>query len=56
MPPFFMPRNKLERDEMKFRVEKLLNELEYDNHSEGIKFLASKYLYKVLDIIDEYRY
>ena len=56
MPPFFMPRNQLERDEMRVRVEKLLNELEYDNHSEGIKFLASKYLYKVLDIIDEYRY
>ena len=51
-----MPRNRLERDEMRVRVEKLMYELDHEPHSEGIKFLASKYLYKVLDVIDEYRY
>ena len=51
-----MPRNRLERDEMKVRVEKLMQELDHEQHSEGIKFLASKYLYKVLDVINEYRY
>ena len=56
MPPIFMPRNRLERDEMKVRVEKLMQELDHEQHSEGIKFLASKYLYKVLDVINEYRY
>ena len=51
-----MPRNKLEIEELKARVEKLFVELDTERHSEGIKFMAYKYLHRVLDIIDEYRY
>ena len=51
-----MPKNELNKEEFKVRVLKLKHELERERHSEGIKFLAHKYLNKVLDTIDEYRY
>ena len=51
-----MPKNELNKEEFKVRVLKLKHELGRENYSEGIKFLADKYLNKVLDTIDEYRY
>tara|TARA_B100002019_G_scaffold33820_1_gene27864 strand:+ start:268 stop:423 length:156 start_codon:yes stop_codon:yes gene_type:complete len=51
-----MPKNELNKEEFKVRVLKLKHELERERHSEGIKFLAHKYLNKVLETIDEYRY
>ena len=46
----------MSKDEFKVRVLELKHELDYERHSEGIKYLAHKYLNKVLDIIEEYRY
>ena len=54
--PIFMPRNEFNKEEFKVRVLKLKNELSHEKHSEGITYLAHKYLNKVLDMIDEYRY
>ena len=51
-----MPRNELTRDEIKKRVLDLMIDLYHEPYSEGITFLADKYLNRVLDIIDEYRY
>ena len=51
-----MPKNELDRDEFKVRVLKLKHELDHERHSEGISYLAHKYLNRVLDIIEEYRY
>ena len=52
-----MPRNQLTRDEVKVRVEKLKNDLYYEEHRYGdeARGLAHKYLNKVLDVLDEYR-
>lgn len=51
-----MPRGNLTRDEIKCEVLKLKKELCQEPYSDGIKFLADKYLNKVLNKIDEYRY
>ena len=51
-----MPRNEFNKEEFRIRVLKLKTELSRERHSEGISFLADKYLDKVLNIIDEYRY
>ena len=53
-----MPKNKLEKEEFKIRVLKLKNEVEGEPSTvwQGEKDLAHKYLNKILDIIDEYRY
>ena len=51
-----MPKNQLKKDEFRVRVLKLKKELYQEGWSEGISHLADKYLNKVLDIIDEYRY
>ena len=51
-----MPKNQLDKNEFKVRILKLKNELNHEKHSEGISYLAHKYLDNVLDIIDEYRY
>jgi hypothetical protein len=56
MPPFFMPKNQLTKDELKVRVLKLKDRLHKDMPSWDSKGLAHKYLNEVLDIIDEYRY
>jgi hypothetical protein len=48
-----MPRNKLSKDEIKWYVEKLKTELYHEKTLES-KYLAHKYLNKVLDKIGEY--
>jgi hypothetical protein len=55
--PFFMSKNNFNKDEFRVRVLKLKNELYHDsNWYSNPKNLADKYLNKVLEIIDEYRY
>jgi len=52
-----MPKNNFNKDEFRVRVLKLKNELYHDlNWYSNPKNLADKYLNKVLEIIDEYRY
>lgn len=53
-----MSKNRMQRDEFKIRVMKLKWDVdqEPDTVWQGEKDLAHKYLNKVLDIIDEYRY
>jgi hypothetical protein len=51
-----MPKNELKKDEFKVRIIKLKDELGHEPYSQGITHIADKYLNKVLDIIDEYRY
>ena len=53
-----MPKNQINKDELKVRVLKLKDKL-YKDHIRSemdMKGLANKYLNEVLDIIDEYRY
>jgi len=50
-----MPRNELTKEEMKCEVLKLKKRLQHEPYSEGIRFLADKYLNAVLDKIEEYR-
>tara|TARA_S200002703_G_scaffold145114_1_gene139262 strand:- start:3790 stop:3951 length:162 start_codon:yes stop_codon:yes gene_type:complete len=52
-----MPRNEISVAEIKTRVEKLKNELYWEEHKYGseVRGLAHKYLNLVLDVIDEYR-
>ena len=50
-----MPRNELTKDEIKCYVLKLKDELYYETYTDGITFLAHRYLDKVLDKIEEYR-
>tara|TARA_Y100000004_G_scaffold131304_1_gene148130 strand:+ start:451 stop:627 length:177 start_codon:yes stop_codon:yes gene_type:complete len=47
-----MPRNELTREEIKIRVLRLKYEMRNENDAE----IGNKYLDKVLDILDEYRY
>ena len=56
--PFFMPKNQIEKEEMKNRVLKLKHDVDNESSNvwQGEKDLAHKYLNKVLDIINEYRY
>jgi hypothetical protein len=49
-----MPRNQITKDEIKVQVERLKNELYNEKTYDG-KYLAHKYLNKVLDKIAEYR-
>ena len=53
-----MPKNQIKKDEMKNRVLKLKNEVyeEPDTVWQGDRDIAHKYLDKVLNIIEEYRY
>ena len=52
-----MPKNQINKEEIKIRVLKLKHKLSKENHySSNPKELAHKYLNEVLDIIDEYRY
>ena len=51
-----MPKNQLTKDELKVRVLKLKDGLYKDQPGCDSKGLANKYLNKVLDLIDEYRY
>jgi hypothetical protein len=52
-----MPRNQISAAEIKTKVERLKNELYWEEHKYGseARGLAHKYLDMVLDIIDEYR-
>jgi hypothetical protein len=53
-----MPKNQLNKDEFKVRVLKLKHEVDEEPSSvwQGDKDLAHKYLNKVIDKLDEYRY
>lgn len=51
-----MPKNQLNKDELKVRVLKLKDRLYKDQPSWDSKELAHKYLNAVLNIIEEYRY
>jgi hypothetical protein len=52
-----MPRNEISAIELKTKVERLKNELYWEEHKYGseARGLAHKYLNMVLDAIDEYR-
>ena len=52
---FFMPRNKINKDEMKCYILKLKHQIDSDNGYPGEKEIAQKYLNKVLDKLEEYR-
>ena len=51
-----MPRNQLNKDEIKCFVLKLKDELYREKYTEGMTFITHKYLDKILSKIDEYRY
>ena len=53
-----MPKNQLNKEELKVRIYKLKNKVDNEPKTvwQGEKDLAHKYLNRVLDIIDEYRY
>ena len=53
-----MPKNQLNKEEFKVRVLKLKNVVDEEPSTvwQGEKDLAHKYLNKVLDMLDEYRY
>ena len=53
-----MPRNQLTKDEIRVRVLKLKNQVDQEPPTvwQGEKDLAHKYLNKILDTLDEYRY
>ena len=52
-----MPRNQITVAEIRTRVEKIKNELYWEEnmYGEEARGLAHKYVYMVLDAIDEYR-
>jgi hypothetical protein len=52
---FIMSKNQITKDEIKVQVEKLKTEL-YNEQTLESKYLAHKYLNKVLDKIFEYRF
>jgi hypothetical protein len=53
-----MPSNGVKKEELKVRVMKLKNQVDNEGSDvwQGERDLAHKYLNKVLDILDEYRY
>ena len=51
-----MPRGQLDRDELKCHILKLKHQVDIDEGYPGEKAIAQKYLNKVLDKIEEYRY
>lgn len=53
-----MPKNQVEKEELKVRVMKLKHQVDTEGADvwQGERDLAHKYLNKVLDIINEYRY
>ena len=55
---FFMPKNQLNKEEMYVRVMKLKTMVDDEGSDvwQGERNLAHKYLNKVLDMINEYRY
>jgi hypothetical protein len=55
--PYNMPRNQISTQELKTKLERLKNDLYWEEHKYGseARGLAHKYLNRVFDIIDEYR-
>jgi|TARA_B100000530_G_scaffold52049_1_gene29164 hypothetical protein len=53
-----MPKNQIEKEELKVKILKLKHTVDNEPSTvwQGEKDLAHKYLNKVLDIINEYRY
>ena len=53
-----MPKNQIEKEELKVRVMKLKHQVDTEGSDvwQAERDLAHKYLNKVLDIINEYRY
>ena len=51
-----MPRNQLDKEELKCYILKLKYQVDSDKGYPGEKALAQKYLNRVLDKIEEYRY
>jgi len=51
-----MPRNQIEKEEMRARILKLKHQLFEEEYIDTHKELAHKYLNSVLSIIEEYRY
>ena len=53
-----MPKNQIEKEELKVRVMKLKHQVDMEGADvwQGERDLAHKYLNEVLNIIDEYRY
>jgi hypothetical protein len=52
-----MPRNQISLPELKSKLEKLKNDLYWEEHKYGseARGLAHKYVNRVFDILDEYR-
>ena len=54
---FFMPRNRVSVEELRVRVMKLKNDVNWESTSyQAEKDMAKKYLSYVLNILDEYRF
>ena len=51
-----MPKNKLTKDEIQCYILKLKHQVDHGEGFPGEKYLVQKYLNKVLDKIEEYRY
>jgi len=51
-----MPRYQLDKDELKVHILELKRQVDHDEGYHGEKEIAHKYLNKVLDKIEEYRY
>jgi|TARA_B100000085_G_C18262193_1_gene398480 predicted component of type VI protein secretion system len=54
---FFMPRNRVSVEELRVRVMKLKNDVNWESTPyQAEKDMAQKYLSYVLNILDEYRF
>ena len=54
---FFMPRNQVSIEELRVRIMKLKQEVDWESTPyQAEKDLAQKYLSYALDILDEYRF
>ena len=51
-----MPRYQLDKEELKCHILKLKQQVDYDEGYPGEKAIAHKYLNRVLDKIEEYRF
>ena len=56
LPPIFMPRNQIKKQEIRARILKLKHQIFEESCLDCEKELAHKYLNAVLNIIEEYRY
>lgn len=51
-----MSSGQLTKVDMESRLYKIMNELKTENVNEDQKYFTQKYLFKVLDVLQEYRY